>query len=141
MTLAERIASEIMDTIECERRVNKDDLVAAAERVLQQWDKDRHPAYCVEPGKLNALFMRATEYLNAIEVLDAAPVPRDGRRFMHPEEATVFIVPSHWGPTELTDVRWSGNKTLPPRQPSPSRFGTPRREHEDVYPDEIQDRA
>lgn len=37
MTLPERIASEIMDTIERERRINKDDLVAAAERVVQRW--------------------------------------------------------------------------------------------------------
>lgn len=33
-TLAERIAAEVMDTIEREKRVNKDDIVAAVGRVV-----------------------------------------------------------------------------------------------------------
>lgn len=54
MTLSERIASEIMDTIERERRINKDDLIAATERVLQRWDKEQHPLITIEVAPLPA---------------------------------------------------------------------------------------
>lgn len=42
MTLAENIATEIMNTIERERRVNKDDLIAAAERALMADARGRY---------------------------------------------------------------------------------------------------
>jgi len=42
MTISERIASEIMDTIERERRINKDDLIKAVDRVLQEDARGRY---------------------------------------------------------------------------------------------------
>ena len=63
MRLSERIASEIMDTIERERRINKDDLIAAAERVLQRWEREQHPAYLVLPGEVDMAWAEANEAL------------------------------------------------------------------------------
>ena len=42
-SIPDQIALEIMDTIEREKRINRDDLRMAVERVLQRADQQRHP--------------------------------------------------------------------------------------------------
>lgn len=108
MTLSERIASEIMDTIERERRINKDDLVAAAERAIQQWEKEekrQHPLMTA-----TELTAEAEEsFRNFVKTF-----PNVFRRPMLPpastpdEAAIVEVLPSYFRP-----------------KPPPTRFGTP----------------
>lgn len=47
--LSEMIASEVMDMIERERRINKDDLILAADMAIRKHEKAAHPAFIYDP--------------------------------------------------------------------------------------------
>ena len=49
MTLPELIAIEVMNAIERERRINKDDLIMAAEVAIGKYERERQPLMVAEP--------------------------------------------------------------------------------------------